>query len=216
MAMLIVLFALGGWWRGAPKTPRVPPSVVVPAQTPPGKASPASAAEPAAAANREATDRLVLEIQRGLLARDPQQRETAFNFLLPNLLSQEPERAVDMVARQEPGEARDALRNEVARQWITRDSAAAIAWMKMIDSETERRESATVAVAALAAVSPGQAIRLAEEFGIGRDDGYQLRLVQIWAEGDIDAATRWIEGQPPGEHTEQLRARIEQVRMASR
>ena len=62
---------------------------------------------------------LALEIERALVASDPQQRETAFNVLLPELLQAEPARVVGIVARQEPGEVRDALRDEVTRQWIT-------------------------------------------------------------------------------------------------
>jgi hypothetical protein len=38
--------------------------------------------------------------------------------------------------------------------------------------------------------------------------------VQVWAEDDLEQATRWLESQPAGPRTEQMRARIEQVRAA--
>jgi hypothetical protein len=155
---------------------------------------------------------LGLEIERALAARDPRQRETAFTFLLPELLQVDPGRVVEMVARQEPGEARDALRTEVARQWITRDREAAVGWMKSLQNEAERRQSAETAVASLAAIAPGQAVEVADQFGIGRDNGYLEHMVQMWAEGNIDEAERWLASQPDDARTAPLRARIERVR----
>jgi hypothetical protein len=180
----------------------------------------ASARQPAPGAGqvqqtaRERNAQLGLEIERALVSRDPQQRETAFNFLLPELLQTEPQRVTDMVARQEPGEARDALRDAVARQWITRDRDNAIRWMQSFESTGEQQASARVAVQALAATAPDQAIAVADQFGIGRDDGSLEHLVQVWAEDDLEQATRWLESQPAGPRTEQMRARIEQVRAA--
>ena len=103
--------------------------IEAPATAADGRVSQATRAQPPGRSSRpnaSTTRSSRLEIERALVARDPQQRETAFNFLLPELLQAEPQRVVDMVARQEPGEARDALRDEVARQWITRDRDAAI------------------------------------------------------------------------------------------
>jgi hypothetical protein len=155
---------------------------------------------------------LGLEIERALAARDPRQRETAFTFLLPELLQVEPARVVEMVARQQPGEARDALRTEVARQWITRDREAAVGWMKSLENEAERQQSAETAVASLSAIAPGQAVEVADQFGIGRDNGYLEHMVQMWAEGNIDEAERWLASQPDDARTAPLRARIERVR----
>src|SRR4051812_638752 len=53
---------------------------------------------------RTNNQQLELAIERSLVARDPQQRETAFTFLLPELLQEDPKRVVALVARQEPGE----------------------------------------------------------------------------------------------------------------
>ena len=167
--------------------------------------------EPATRDARADQDRIELEIERALVSRDAAQRENAFAYLLPELLRAEPARVVALVAKQEPGEARDTLRTQVARQWIRRDRDAAIEWMNSFE-EPERRASAAAAVDALAAAAPGQAIELADRFGIGRDDGYLEHLVQIWATEDLAAAERWIAAQPVGAGTDQLRARIERVR----
>lgn len=157
---------------------------------------------------RERSRQVALEIERALVASDPQQRETVFNVLLPELLEGAPGRVIAMVARQESGEARDALRDEVARQWITSDRDAAIEWMGTLD-ETERRASATIAMRTLAASDPAQAIRVADLFGVGRDDGSLEHMVQIWATENPREATRWLESQPANDpRTAQLRARI--------
>ena len=65
----------------------------------------------------------------------------------------------------------------------------------------------------LAASDPAQAIQVADQFGVGRDDGSLEHIVQIWATENPDAAMRWIDRQPPNDpRTVQLKARIEQVR----
>jgi len=150
---------------------------------------------------------LELAIERSLVAKDPQQRETAFTFLLPELIQVEPQRVVALVAKQEPGEVRDLLRDEVARVWIQANERAAIDWMKSL-GEAERNSAANTAVAAIASRDPAGAIELADELGVGRDDGSLEHLVQLWAIEDPEAALRWIETQPEGQRTEQLRARI--------
>ena len=61
---------------------------------------------------RQAQDhnqRLELEIAGALNGRDPQQREAAFTFLLPELVQVDPQRVVAMVASLQPGETRDML-----------------------------------------------------------------------------------------------------------
>src|SRR4029453_1763292 len=45
----------------------------------------------AAAPSKERAAQLALEIERALVAADPQQRETAFTYLLPELLGNDPE-----------------------------------------------------------------------------------------------------------------------------
>jgi hypothetical protein len=187
-------------------TPPPPPSPIY-TQSPERVPS----AEEIARQSRDHNQRLELEIERALVATDPRKREAAFTFLLPELIQVEPERVVAMVARQEPGEARDTLRMEVTRQWISRDAPAAIAWMKTL-SDDERHASAVTAVSTVAAHDLSQAIELADEFGVGRDDGSLEYLAQRWATEDLHAATKWIEAQPPGPRTDQLRARIELVR----
>lgn len=152
-----------------------------------------------------------LAIEGALVSRDSQLRETAFIVVLPELLREEPNRVIAIVSRQEPGEARDALRDEVARQWITKDRDAAIEWMNSLEP-ADRTVSATIATRTLAAIDPAQAIAVADQFGVGRDDGSLEHTVQIWATENPEATMRWIEGQPPGEpRTAQLRARVERV-----
>jgi hypothetical protein len=188
-------------------TPPPPPSdVYIPSK------EPVPTAEEIERQARDHNAQLGLEIERALAARDPRQRETAFTFLLPELLQVDPGRVVELVARQAPGEARDAFRTEVARQWITRDRDAAVAWMKSMENEAERQQSAETAVASLAAIAPEQAIYVADQFGIGRDNGYLEHMVQMWAEGNISEAERWLASQPDDARTAPLRARIERVR----
>lgn len=157
------------------------------------------------------TEQLAAEIERALISADPSQRETAFNTLLPQLLQQQPGSVVAMVARQAPGEPRDALREEVTRQWIRQDRDTAIEWIDGL-AEAERKASALTAMRTLAASSPAQAVAVADRFGVGRDDGSLEHLVQIWATENPDEALAWLATQPEGPRTEQLRARIEQSR----
>jgi hypothetical protein len=217
---VVALFATIGsaYWLDArevrkPYPKATPPPDPSPIFTP--SKEPAPTAEEIEKQAREHDAMLALSIERALVSRDAQQRETAFTFLLPELLQVDPGRVVEMVARQQPGEARDALRYEVARQWITRDRDAAIGWLKSLD-EAEQRQSAQVAVDSLAAIAPEQAIYVANEFGIGRDNGYLEHLVQMWAEGDLSGAERWLASQPDDARTAPLRVRIERVRDSQR
>lgn len=217
IVILIAATLLGvgaAFWLGArderrpwPKPPPPPPPS--PIYTPSTERAPS--AEEIARQLRDHNQRVELEIERALVAADPRKREAAFTFLLPELIQVEPERVVALVARQEPGETRDTLRTEVTRQWMSRDAPAAIAWMKTLNDE-ERHASAVTAVAAVAAHDLSHAIELADEFGVGRDDGSLEYLAQRWATEDPQAATKWIEAQPPGPRADQLRARIELVR----
>src|SRR5262245_30002682 len=209
-----VVIAIGVAWMSMRAEPRKPwpkhSSQPATPDNPRSNERDTGAAQTAAETARR-NDRLVLEIERALVAGDPQERETAFNFLLPELIQAEPQRVVDMVARQVLGEARDALRTELARQWIARDRDAAIDWMKSLEDD-ERRASAYVAARALAATAPGHAIDVADQLDIGRDDGYLEHLFQIWATEDLAAAERWLAEQPEGPRKAQLAARIEHVR----
>jgi hypothetical protein len=219
-AALTLVVAIGAAYRLDAREPRKPYPKATPPPPPSQVFTPARESAPTAEQiERDAAEhnaRLALEIESSLYARDPRRRETAFTFLLPELLQFEPQLAVDMVARQEPGEARDALRDEVARQWITRNRDPAVSWMKSFENETERRASGQVAVQTLASVAPAQAIYVADQLGVGRDDGYLEHMVQLWAEGDLEDAERWLAGQPDDARTAPLRARIEQVRERNR
>jgi len=154
-------------------------------------------------------------IERALASQDAQQREAVFTFLLPELLQFDPQRVVKMLAKLEPGEARDVLRHEMALQWTARDSEAAVNWIKSLESDRERQDTARIAVSAIAASDPAQAIHVADQLGVGRDDGSLEQLAQMWAEENPEAAGRWIAAQPDGAGTEQIRALIQKV-LASR
>jgi hypothetical protein len=121
-----------------------------------------------------------LDIERALVSNNPALRETAFNVALPALLDSDPRRVIELVARQQ-GEARDFLRDEVVRQWIRKDGEAARIWMGSLEAE-ERDASAIVAMRTLAAIDPAQAVAVADEFEVGRDDGSLEHLVQARVE----------------------------------
>lgn len=214
ITVVVAALAIGGgaWWLNAAGAREPASQRALPAATPVLAASlePAPGGAMNASEQRQ-HDMLALEIERALVSRDAAQRETAFAYLLPELLQAEPRRVAAMVAHQEPGEARDTLRTEVARLWITKDRDAAIAWMKTFEG-AEQRASAEAAVDALSARSPAQAIYVADQFGVGRDNGYLEHLVQIWATENLGAAENWIATQPGGPKTDQLRARIDLVR----
>ena len=76
--------------------------------------------------------RLEAELESALLSKNLQRREAAFVFILPELVQVDPPRVVAMVARQEPGEARDTLLSEVTRAWSARDPGAAAIWMQTL------------------------------------------------------------------------------------
>jgi hypothetical protein len=141
-------------------TPPPPPS---PIYTPSKEVAPGE--EEIAAIARDHNQRLEVEIGTALMGKDAVRREAAFTFLLPELVQVDPDRVVAMVAKLEPGKARDTLRSEVSRQWIAKDPAAAVRWMKSLP-EDEGRASATTAIESIAAHSPDEARRLADEFGV--------------------------------------------------
>ena len=108
-------------------------------------------------------------------------RETVFVYVLPELLQVEPRRLVDLHARLAPGEARETLRTEIAQLWAATDPAAAARWMKSL-GDPERRAAAVTAVTRIAAWDPKTATALADEFGIGRDDGIRKLLKSVGPE----------------------------------
>lgn len=200
--------AVGTAYRSDEREPAKRPAAVAPhAQTPQAMAPPT---QPLRAGDHYV--QLEQAVERALLARDPRERETAFSVLLPELLQSDPQRAIAVWQRQAPGEPRDALRDEMARQWIRLDREAALGWLKSLEEAAGRAQAAQVAVASLAAFAPDQAIYAADQLGVGRDNGYLEHLVQIWAETSLADAERWLATQPDDARTAPLRARIERVR----
>jgi hypothetical protein len=183
-------------------TPPPPPS---PVYHPAAESAPSAAEIEAEAATHNR--RLAFEVQRALLAREPRDREAVFTFLLPELIQVEPRLVVEMVDALQPGEARDTLRTELARQWISRDRDAAIDWMKGLDAD-ERRASAYSAARAIAAEAPEQAIYVADVFEVG-DDGFIDGLLQSWARDDPREVAGWLATQPDGPRKRQRVSRVE-------
>jgi len=156
---------------------------------------------------------VALQIERSLASRDSRGREAAFTYLVPELLQIEPQLLLEMLGRQKPGEARDVLRTEIARQWISMDRDATIAWMKSLDV-AESQAAAYAAVKAIATVAPEQALYVADQFDLGRNDGYLEKLVQGWAVDEPEQAARWLAAEPDGPRKRQLAAQIEGARRA--
>jgi hypothetical protein len=211
--VLATLVAIGtACWLGAREPPKRTP---YPKATPPPPASPIYTPSRETAPSLEEIERDALEneprleaaIESGLHSRDATVREAAFTFLMPDLLQVAPGRAVNIYQRQKPGELRDILRMEIARQWITRDRDAAVRWIQSLD-DPERRAAAWDAVRVLAPVAPDQAIFVADTFGIGRDDGYIDRLVREWSKDNAPQVRRWLATQPEDERTERFRALV--------
>ena len=135
-----------------------------------------------------------------------------FTFLLPELLQIDPQRVVEDAGTTGARRgARCAARRSGASVGGT-GSRRGGRLDEIAGERAEQRDAAQDAVSSLAAIDPAQAIYVADQFGIGRDDGSLEHLVQMWAEEDIDGAARWLASQPAGPRTDQLRARIEQVR----
>lgn len=174
-----LLAAVGSAWYLDAREPRKP----YPKATPPPDPSPIyhPSKEPVLTeeeielAEAQRVDFMVSEIGQALSSPDSLRRETAFTFLLPELLQVEPARAVEMLADQEPGAERDLLRREVARQWANRDLDAAVKWMQSLPGEAERHDSAREAMDALAFHAPEQARRVSAELGLDGGDPQPLR-----------------------------------------
>ena len=115
-------------------------------------------------------------IEKALLAGNAQDREAAFAYLLPELLQSEPDRVLGLLARLEPGKARDTLCKEIAQQWIHQDTAATARWLKSLEG-AERRETAVTAITALAPFDPTQASALARELEVGGEERVRRLLI---------------------------------------
>lgn len=168
--VLIALLGVGvAFWIDAGEKPRrqwpkpLPPPPPSPIYTP--SREPVQTEAEIEQQARDHNARLETEIERALISKNAQRRETVFTFLLPELLQVEPQRVVAMVSRQGPGEARSTLISEVARQWFSMDPVEAARWMKTLPEE-ERRASAAAAVEWIYPQSPAEATALADEFGL--------------------------------------------------
>jgi hypothetical protein len=200
------------------RTERTPERASTAAATPAPDYSAASRTAMAVALPAGSAERnrgLALEIEVALISRDASRLEAAFATALPQLIAADAGNVAAIFARQQPGETRVLLRDEIARQWVRYDRDSAIAWMKSLDDLTERKAAATTAMYSIAASDPAQAVIVSDELDVGRDDGSIEHIVQMWAASDPTAAQRWLESQPAGDARHaQLRARIEAGRGA--
>ena len=121
---------------------------------------------------------LEAELERALMGDDLVRRETVFAHILPELLQVEPDRVVGMHARLKPGEPRRILSSEIAQQWASRDPPAAARWMRTLEGD-ERRSAAVAAVTTLAPWEPRAALRLADEFGLEKEEGLRKLLTSL-------------------------------------
>jgi len=193
----LVLGAAGwAYWSYAAKPPEGKPPVVLARVAAPVTLKVDAPPEPPAPAPSAADQsrQLSSAIERALVAADPAMRETAFNVLLPELLELDASEAAAILERHREPASRVELREQLTRRWVVRDRDSATRWMRELPDE-DRREAAVIAVRALAAQSPVQALELADEFAVGRDDGTRDYLIQMWAAEDPAAAAQWLASQ---------------------
>jgi hypothetical protein len=173
-AACAAVLAMGtAYWIDAREPPRKAP---YPKATPPPPASNvfSESKEPffdPDQVERYARDRpaqLQSEIESALAGGDAQRIEAVFTFLLPELLQLDARRVAAMVDAMDPGHRRDLLRDELARQWISRDPAAAIQWIEGLQSESERRAAAKQAMEVVAPLDAAMANSLARRFHLSR------------------------------------------------
>ena len=129
-------------------------------------------------AAQEYTTKAEQTLERALLSDNAQDREAALVYLLPELLQMEPDRVLALLARMEPGPARDTLRQEVAQIWVHQDAQAAARWLKSLEG-AERREAAVAAVTSLAPFEPAQAAAIARELEVGSEERVRRLLSSI-------------------------------------
>lgn len=117
--------------------------------------------------SRERPATIAAGLEGALLNGGAVERETAFVFLLPELLQVDSQRLLELHARL-PEPARKMLGIEIARQWMSSDAPAATRWIK--DLPADERRAAVVAVAGdLASWAPQTAQGLADAAGLGRE-----------------------------------------------
>ena len=128
-------------------------------------------------------------------------RETAFAFLLPELIQLEPERVIAM-SRARSRERLATAARRGARQWIRR-----ICCRDRVDEVARRGRAAAPSLKPpwhIAPRDPAGAIEVADQFGMGRDDGSLEHLVQTLGDRGPGSRMRWIETQPNGPRTAPL------------
>jgi DNA-binding transcriptional regulator YbjK len=212
----IVAVATLVWRQRAPEAagevPVVTPAPEVERRSP--APQPAMAATTRLVVAEDRAERLVQDIERSLRSFDEQERESVFSDMLPELIDRDAAAAGRLVERLERGPVRDQLREHVAQKWAEREREGVIGWVASLESEDERRLAAADISTQLARSDPGAAIEVADQFGIGRNDGRLEQLAQMWAETNLEDALAWIRNQPRGPQRDQLLGRIAFVQAA--
>lgn len=178
----------------------VGPDAEMPPVAPPGPAP----ADPVG----DTGSQLIREIEQALVSVDDNERDRVYMQLLPELISRDANAAARLVEKTAPGQVRTELLGHVARLWAATDIDGAISWASRLKDEADRTTAATEMTTQLARTHPGNAIEVADLFAIGRDNGSVEHMAQMWATENLDAALKWVHGQPPGPRRDQLLARM--------
>jgi hypothetical protein len=138
-------------------------------------------------------------------------RDHALGQLLPQFVASDPNAAAAFALTWPPGTLRDELLRQVARSWLTKDTAGALKWLTALPEESDRRVAATAAIDFLAQNDPASAIELSLATGIGAQDGSVEHKAQLWAEEKLSEAEAWVLARPLGADRDRLLARIANV-----
>ena len=168
-------------------------------------------AHPLARSRAEQARQLRLEIERALLSVDDARQERAYRQLLPALIKLDPATVEQLVANWPVSPAREDLLRNTAHAWSGVSVAGAVDWASRVKDDDERAIVATEIASQVAQGDPGRAIRISDQFGIGRKDGTLEHMVQLWATENLQESLRWAENQQQGPQRDQLVARIATV-----
>lgn len=115
-------------------------------------------------------DHHLAALESALTRGDRAARDVQFLYVLPELIQVAPERVDGLLATLKRGEARDTLRVEMTRQLVMADVDSAIRWIGSLEDESEKSDSARIAVRELAPLYPAAADRVAELLGLGGNE----------------------------------------------
>ena len=110
------------------------------------------------------------------------------------------------------GPWREMIIRRVTQNWAAEDAAGAQRWAARLPDDGERASALADVCLQLAQSDAGQAVEIAERYGLGAAPGAVLEnLAQTWAEQDLTKAAAWSGGQPAGEERDQMVGRLAYV-----